>query len=52
MKKAGMNNQNPQYDKPMRSKLIALKTNDKIATNKNTIPVPKMLIAASYFFLE
>jgi len=52
MKKAGMNNQNPQYDNPMRSKLIALKTSDIIATNKNTRPVPKMVIEASYFFLE
>jgi len=52
MKKAGINSQKPQYDKPMISKLIALKTNDIIATNKNTRPVPKMLIAASYFFLE
>ncbi len=51
-KKGGNNNQNPQLDKPMRSKLIALKTNDKIATNRNTSPVPKMLMAASYFFLE
>ena len=46
IKKAGINNQYPQFDKPMKSKFAkALKNKDKIATKRNTIAVANVPMA-------